>query len=182
MFYIALLPVLVLSVITIVRLARLEKHDRVLFRFCEVRRQLMSLLRETGTDLSRDDYAAARTLLDMLESTIQNYHQTKQVLLNGRRFLRFLDAYSTTAGAVERLPAIHDARLREVRVRFARAVFLGYLEYTLLLRSELLARWSLVSMTVFAHLGLRRMKNLAAALITARIVAQRQGRELGYAY
>lgn len=182
MFSIALLPVLVMSAFMIVRLARLEKHDRVLFRFCAVRRQLMQLLRESGTDLSRHDYAAARELLDMLDAAIQNYHQTKQVLLNGRRFLRFLNAYSTTAGAVERLPAIHDARLREVRVQFARAVFLGYLEYTLLLRSELLARWSIASFLFFAHLGLRRMRSLAGALITAKTVAERQGRELGYAY
>lgn len=182
MFYLALLPVLVMSAFMIVRLARLEKHDRVLFRFCEVRRRLMQLLRDAGTELSPSDYAAARELLNMLEAAIQDYPRTKQVLLNGRQFLRFLDAYSSTAGAVERLPAIHDARLREVRVQFARAIFLGYLEYTLLLRSELLARWSIASFLFFAHLGLRRMRSLAGALITAKTVAQRQGRELGYAY
>lgn len=182
MFFAAMIPVLLLSGYMIALLRRLEKHDRVLYRFCEVRRKLMRLLRQSGTELSPEDYRVARALLDMLETNIHNYQETKKFLLNGRRFLKSLRTYSKSAVEVANLAMIRDPRVAEVRNELGRAVLLGILDYTPLLRSELLVRFIAGSASFFARLGWRRMKTVASTLLLAKDTANRQGQEFGYAH
>jgi hypothetical protein len=182
MFYMTVVPAVFLSALMIVHLRGLQKHDKVLFRLCEVRRKMMRLLRESGEELSVEDYAAARALLNILGTTIHNYHETKQRLLDGRRFFQFLNVYSITVGEVESLTHdIRDPRVAELQMEFGKAIFHGFLLYTPLLRSELVVRFIVGALSLFARLGVSRMKKLAAALVTARDTAERQGHTFGYA-
>lgn len=180
MFYVTMIPVLILSALMIGSLRRLEKHDRVLYRFCEVRRQLMRLLRDSAHELSREDYAVVRIMLDIVGGNIHDYHETKQQLLNGRQFLRRLRRYSTTVGAVHELEAA-DPRVRKIQTEFGRTILFGFFQYTPLLRSEIIARLLVASASLFARFGWHQMKNLAAALRIARDTTARQGRDFDYA-
>lgn len=85
-YYIFMTPVLLMIVAMILRLRALKKHDKVLYAFCQLRRDTMSLIREHNYDLCRQDYIALRDIEDGLSDTIHDYNMHKVYLFNFRKF------------------------------------------------------------------------------------------------
>lgn len=181
MFYAALVPVLVLSLVMIQRLHEMRKHDSVLYRFCEIRRRMMRLLRDRGSSLPADDYSGARLLLHVLNSTIHNYHQEKRRMFDGRGFIRYLREYRTTSETFESLNVLADAELQDLRNETGRAMVDGFFTYTPFLRFEILARAVLFGLSLLAKLGLSRMRTTASVVKSALSTAEQQAQEFGYA-
>lgn len=76
-FYFLMIPVVIMSIYMISRLLEMRKHDQVLYRLCENRREMMAFLRKTGLTLSKDDYFALRELIEITNQTIHNYNDFK---------------------------------------------------------------------------------------------------------
>jgi hypothetical protein len=85
-FYIALTPILLASAYMLLTLRALTKHDKVLYAFCDVRRDVMSVLRNHAFELTREDYIALREIEDVTSATIHDYHICKIYLFNFRKF------------------------------------------------------------------------------------------------
>jgi hypothetical protein len=158
MFYLAVVPALLLSVLMISRLRELEKHDTVLFQFCEIRRDIMRILRERGRRFSPDDYAALRALLDVVNATIHGYHREKRRLFDGRAFVRFLREYKATAAAFEGLRNVQNPEIQKLRDETGRAMVFGFFRYIPFLRSEITARVLFWAASFVAKLGYRRAR------------------------
>src|ERR1051325_11872039 len=85
-FYIAVAPILLTSAYMVLKLRALTKHDKVLYSFCDVRRDVMSVLREHAFDLTKEDYIALRDIEEVASDTILDYHNFKIYIFNFRKF------------------------------------------------------------------------------------------------
>src|SRR5688572_20065178 len=86
MFYFFMIPALLITVGMILRLRKLTKHDRVLYAFCQVRRDTMDLIRKYNLDLTKEDYVALRYIERATSDTIHDYNFCKVYIFNFRRF------------------------------------------------------------------------------------------------
>ena len=73
-FYILMIPVLFFSVLMIIHLRRLKKHDEVLYTFCQNRREIMFMIREENFALSKKDYFDLRKLAEVNNKTIRHFN------------------------------------------------------------------------------------------------------------
>ena len=89
-FYILLVPVIFASIFMIGRLRRLKRHDKVLYKFCKNRRELMSIIRERNFSLEKDYYFALRELTDETNGAIHFFNEYKPFHFNLRKNIAYL--------------------------------------------------------------------------------------------
>ncbi len=135
-FYALITPPLLASVCMLFYLRRLKKHDKVLYRFCQLRRDTMSQIRERNFDLRVEDYVALRQLLDRTSETIHDFNNCKVSLFNIRNYsIQVHRAKSLEETSVERAPEI-----QELTGRYALAMLVAFFTFTPLIKSELVLR------------------------------------------
>ncbi len=125
---------------------RHEKHDRVLFAFCQIRRDLMKELRERFDSLTPLEYESARFLLDTLNKVIRHYRRHKTSMFNLRKIRREIEKDLRHYRAVEervrrqlaKVPP--DKKIAELYSDFSRAAVTGFLAYTPFILSEIIFR------------------------------------------
>lgn len=161
MFYVCIVPALIMSMYMIVYLRNLRKHDNVLYRFCQIRRKAMSILRNDGFGMQGQDYVSLRVLVENLNITINNYKECKTVLFNFRRFNKYLTEYKISAQEVEQFKLPNDERIKALVRDFSIALFRAFLEYTPLIRSEIAIRIILFIATALTKIGINHANNFA---------------------
>ena len=121
------------------RQKEMQKHDRVLFPFCQLRRDVMHFLYmnviENTDSLSPSEYKFVRRLLDGLDVTIHNYNQHKTLMFNVRKIAEYLKMYRKVSKAALETP--DHPEIREFHVRIHRLLVAAFLAYTPLIRWEL---------------------------------------------
>ena len=122
------------------RQKEMQKHDRVLFPFCQLRRDVMSFLyRNTMKDkLSPSEYVFIRQLLHVLDATIHNYNQHKTSMFNLRKIAKHLETYRKASETALKVP--DHPEVREFHQRIHRLLVIAFLAYTPLIRWELAVR------------------------------------------
>lgn len=129
LFYLLFVPANILLFIMFRDLRNMKKHDCVLFRFCQIRRDIMFILRDEGFKLSKQDYRVLRFLLDITSEMIHNYNQCKITVFNLRWFMSWLKEYRKKAGKVEKLETTNP-KINAIRERFKVAMLQAFLSYT----------------------------------------------------
>lgn len=165
-FYETLMAASLVICLTIgIHLRRVKRHDRVLYRFCQVRRDIMTLFRDRGFEMSKHDYFALRDLLEVVNDTIHHFHECKSTIFNFRtlhRMARELRESDLAFGEIE-FPKDKDALA--VIERYRGAMFRAFLTYTPFIKSEIALRITLalvVAVGSFAgKIGLDSLKRLA---------------------
>jgi len=134
---------------------RAIKHDRVLFPFCQLRRDIMRFLRENAFQrpaaLSRAEYASARRLVEALDATIRNYNRHKTVMFNLRKVEKHLRAYRRSAKPAPALP--DNPHIREFHERFRGLLVKAFIAYTPWIRWELTLRLMALTYQLGYQLG-----------------------------
>ena len=130
------------------RQKEMQKHDRVLFPFCQLRRDVMrfmymNVIENTGS-LSPAEYKSVRQLLNVLDGTIHNYNQHKTLMFNVRKIAKHLKMYRKVSKTVLEVP--DHPEIREFHERIRRLLVAAFLAYTPLIRWELALR-----LIVFAY-------------------------------
>jgi len=168
MFYVLILPSLALSVWTLLKLRNLKKHDIVLFRFCQIRRDIMKLIDTRGVNLDRTGYHSVRNMLECLNSMTHNYEGFKVHIFNVRRLERILKSYKHATRQIDKIQVPSDAEIVELHKKFRYAMLEAFLVYTPLIRSEIMARLLLKLLMLLSHAGIKslaRFGNYLAWLI-----------------
>ena len=89
---VSILGILVVGAFLLASLIAIKKHDRVLFRFCQIRRDLMKDLRDRyDTTLNQQEWQAAKFLLEKLNGVIQHYHSHKTTMFNLRKVRQMIN-------------------------------------------------------------------------------------------
>ena len=120
----------------------MQKHDRVLFPFCQLRRDVMSFLYRNmikdADSLSPLEYRFIRQLLTVLDATIHNYNQHKTSMFNLRKIARRLETYQKVSETALKVP--DHPEIQEFHQRIHRLLVVAFLAYTPLIRWELAVR------------------------------------------
>ena len=131
-----------------IRQREMQKHDRVLFPFCQLRRDVMRFLYknvvENGHSLSTEEYQFLRQLLNVLDFTIHNYNQYKTLMFNVRKIAKHLKMYRRASKTSLETPEVPE--IQEFHKRIHRLLVTAFLSYTPLIRWELAFR-----LIVFAY-------------------------------
>ncbi|MCY4469555.1 MAG: hypothetical protein OXC08_12625 [Thiotrichales bacterium] len=140
------------------RQRELQKHDRVLFPFCQLRRDVIRFLyinvMESDNSLSQEEYKFIRQLLHALDLTIHNYNHFKTSMFNVRKIAKHLKMYrkmSKTALGVPDHPEIRD-----FDERIHRSLVAAFFYYTPLIRWELALRLMVFAYRMAKHDAARR--------------------------
>lgn len=130
------------------RQREMQKRDRVLFSFCQLRREVMHLLYinviENTNSFSPEEHKFVRRLLNVLDATIHDYNQHKTLIFNVRKIAKYLKMYRKLSKAVLETP--DHPEIREFHERIHRLLVAAFLAYTPLIRWELA-----FSLIVFAY-------------------------------
>ena len=132
------------------RQKELQKHDRVLFPFCQLRRDVMcflhmNVIEKTGS-LSSAEYKYIRWLLRGLDATIHNYNQHKTLMFNVRKIAKHLKMYRKASKATVKVKVPDRLEIKKFHERVHRLLVAAFLTYTPLIRWELALR-----LVVFAY-------------------------------
>ena len=137
------------------RQKEMQKHDRVLFPFCQLRRDVMSFLyRNWMTDadsLSPSEYRFIRQLLSVLDATIHNYNRHKTSMFNLRKIAKHLETYRKASETALKVPARPE--IQEFHQRIHRLLVVAFLAYTPLIRWELALRLVVLAGRIGYHIG-----------------------------
>lgn len=174
-YYIFMTPVLLMIVAMILRLRALKKHDKVLYAFCQLRRDTMSLIREHNYDLCRQDYIALRDIEDGLSDTIHDYNMHKVYLFNFRKFSaalrRLKPQMNITSG--ERL----RPEITRLRRSCGQVLILAFFTFTPFLKHEIAIKALRRTLIAIATLSgaylrakLRRRVEILSWVITAKTI------------
>lgn len=130
------------------RQKEMQKHDRMLFPFCQIRRDVMRFLHvnviENTASLSPEEYKFVRQLLNGLDATIHNYNQHKTSMFNIREIAEHLKMYRKVSMAA--LETLDHPEIREFHERIRRFLVTAFIAYTPLIRWDLALR-----LVVFAY-------------------------------
>jgi hypothetical protein len=163
-FYIIIVPALIISIIAIIDLRNMAKHDKVLFAFCQNRRDLMAIIREKNFSLSRQDYYALRDLTEFTGETIHHFNDFKPYLFNLRRFIEYV---LTVKDADESLKERHieNQEIAKLYSHFVRIMLTAFFTFTPFIKSELAIRACVFLLKAIARVGGRYLKYKAKKLV-----------------
>ena len=127
------------------RQKEMQKHDRVLFPFCQLRRDIIRFLYmnviENTNSFSLVEYKSVRRLLNMLDAIIHDYNQHQTSISDVRKIVKHFKMYwkiSKTA-----LETSSHPEIREFNECIHRLLGTALLAYTPLTRSR--SGWRLCS-------------------------------------
>ncbi|WP_435979198.1 hypothetical protein [Psychrobacter sp. DM4] len=137
MLILMLVIAVIFALFETVYLKRIQKHDRYIFEFCDLRRDMITYLYEERNGLSRSDYIQLREILNTNNVTIHNYKDSKHTMFNFRRFIDKLRVIENKKSRVESnvLPEV-----KVFQVRLVHIVFDAFLAYTPFLKSEVIIK------------------------------------------
>jgi len=139
---------------------KLRKHDRILFSFCQIRRDAMQLIASRQLSLSKAEYNSVRDLSLCLNVVIHDYDECKNTIFNIRRLIRMMKAFKQTTKDVDRIKIPNDPEIIQLHSKFRIAMFEAFLTYTPLIRSEILVK---LLVMILAFIGNRGVKSMGKA-------------------
>ncbi len=157
---ILMLAFIAYAVYCVLSLRRIQKHDRVLFPLCRLRRDIMAFLRKhvfaNPGALSQQDYTAVRLLLDALNFAIDNYNEHKTSMFNMRKMARHIKAYRYASKPVRKIP--EQPEIAEFQRCFRRLLAVAFIAYTPLIRWQI----ALLVIAAASRVGYREGKKTRA--------------------
>ena len=129
-------------------LRRLKKHDKVLYRFCQLRRETMSIIREANFDLKPEDYAVLRALVEKTSDTIHDFNNCKVSLFNVRK----LSEQVSRAKMIEALD-VENPQIQKLCLGYTLAMLRAFFTFTPFIKSELGLRVAPYLLRALASLG-----------------------------
>ena len=164
-----ILLLLVFQIRTWVYLRKMRQHDRVLFQFCDFRRELMGFMRtDQAYKLGPKSYAAFRDLLDTTNITVHNFHILKPAF-NFRRMMRMMRDMMAQMSEQEKQVArisVLDERVEYFTARMISCWATAFFAYTPFLRHQLLLTLLHRVASVLKAAGVRRLARLVDEIRT----------------
>ncbi|MFL6283259.1 MAG: hypothetical protein ACJ74Q_08985 [Pyrinomonadaceae bacterium] len=176
-FFIIMVPPIVGSVYMIWHLRRLKKHDHVLFKFCQTRRDVMTLLREENYDLRRPDYLALRYLAVFSSGMIHHFNDLKKSRFNARKFVEEVRRAKLIDKKIKK-KAIKDERIGALYHQFERAHIAAFFAFTPFFTSEIVLRLLPFFVQLLAKVGLWYFRHNARRITDAVSWVQEEKRAL----
>lgn len=158
------------------RQKEMYKHDRVLFPFCQLRRNVIRFLHENVVEkqdaVSKEERESVRRLLDIIDLTIGNYNENKTVMFNLRTVMKNLKTYRSASEASLQVP--DHPRIKEFHSEFRLLLVKAFFAYTPLIKSEFK-----LYLVVWVYRAVKREGATTEALIKDAAKARQDARHYG---
>ncbi len=178
MFYLVMILILIYSLIIIFRFNNIKKHDSVLFDFCQVRRDLMNMLRENNFKIEKEDYFCLRDLLEFLNITIHEYNNLKTSFFNIRKFFVYLKQYEKSQQNIKELKIPDNENILKLYNATGYTLLKAFFTYTPFIKSELFLNLIAFLLRTFSRLWKKHMDNYIETLKQIKNKSQEYGLEL----
>ena len=113
----------------------LKKHDIILYNFCQIRREVMNIIRDNFDEIDRETYEVLRKLLDTLNIAIHNYNQFKSSIFNLGNLLKSAKETQRYVLRIENVKLPEDESIHSLYRKLNIAMLKAFLSYTPLFRS-----------------------------------------------
>ncbi|WP_310697417.1 hypothetical protein [Marinospirillum sp.] len=172
MYYVIASLVAVFLIYQIIKFKSIEKHDRHLFRFCQLRRDTLAFIADNQHQLTREEYHAARQLLDGLNTIIEHYHNKKMIIFDLRRFARHVQKLKSMEGKADQI-TVDNKQINDLKLRFQYNMVRSFLAYTPFLKSEV-AMWLVkVLLQFMAKTGKKKIDKYLTSLKDVKLLVDR---------
>ncbi|MCK5228641.1 MAG: hypothetical protein KAR13_00145 [Desulfobulbaceae bacterium] len=179
MFYLLFIPTFFVSILMVIHLRNLKKHDIVLYKFCQVRRESMQFLRNNWEDLPREEYLALRKLLSVLNTTINRYNDHKTVLFNLRRFIEEVKEFDSFSKKVASTEMPKTDEIQQLYIATSKSFLYGFFAYTPLIKSEIFVKISIIIISLLTLVGIEKFNNSIHQIVESINNAREQAHDLG---
>lgn len=167
MFLLLITIAIFLLVIQAYKLLEVKKHDKHLFRFCNLRREAVKYLSCSYQDLSRNDYIALRKTIETLNGIIGSYKEHKTVVFNFRLFVRYLNDLKEFEKTTEKI-STNNEKIKDFIRSLHKLIFKAFLAYTPYFKSEI-AFYLIVQLFSFGvRAGVNSLKDYLSSLEEAK--------------
>ena len=156
-------PPLLASLYMILHLHNMRKHDQVLYRFCQLRREAMSLIREHNFNLTKEDYVALREITEVTSATIHDYNRCKIYLFNFRRLLRTIRQIENLEPKINKGRAL-KGQIKGLRNRFGDAMVFAFFTFTPFLKYETALRVFTGALMALTKVGVGKARRVIEVL------------------
>lgn len=129
-FYVFLVPVLLLSLVILFRLKSIKKNDEALFEFCQLRRDIISYLREKNTRIPEENYFEVRKLLEILNSDIHNFKKHKKGKFNFNNWITEAKGVYKNVRTAEQKKIDNNEKVEEFYKKYGQTLFGAFLRFT----------------------------------------------------
>lgn len=99
--YLLFIPGTLLVIVMGIQLVKLNNQNNTLYRFCQLRRDIMSYLRKNRHDISEEEYREIERILKPLNKTIHYFHELKVQIFNFSNFKEILNQITKSTKDVE---------------------------------------------------------------------------------
>jgi len=173
-FYVLMTAALLSTFWMILRMRKVKRHDEVLYRFCELRRDAMKTLRDKSSieAMTRQEYIVLRKLLETLNVIIEAYKTHKTVIFNLRTLVRVLSEYKRYNKKAESIEKTKHEGIEFLRIGIMKALLHGFLAYTPFIKSEVVVRVVLAILGLLAQSGVKKLNGYARSLKEALEIKQ----------
>jgi len=103
MFKFLIIPILLMQIYYLIKFYYIKNHDKVLFNYCQLRRDIMTKLRKDGLILNDNDFRVLTELTNYVDHIIHYYKLHKKHTFRLKNFLEFLKKSQNTVKKVNRL-------------------------------------------------------------------------------
>ena len=140
----------------------MQKHDQVLFLFCELRRDIMAFLHENAFQksdtLSCEEYRFVRRLLNTLDDAIHNDNDHKTLMFNMRKMVKYIRQYRHTLKQSGALELTDNPEIQGFHTRFVLCLAKAFFAYTPLIRWELALKLVALTYRILHRATARRLR------------------------
>ena len=155
-FYLLFGPSTILLLIMLIDLRRTSKHDKVLYGFCQLRRDIIKLIYDEHSQISKSDYKALRALLEATNVTIHEFRHFKVTMFNLRWFIDWVKKYKKNATQIDNLSTSHKT-INKLKDKYAIAMIKAFFAYTPLIKSQFIVMLVLAILQFLLKLGIKSL-------------------------
>ncbi len=166
MIYLFIVPAMFLLLITAVELYSIKKHDRILYKYCQLRRNILSLFREQGLKLNEEDNNLLMEISEYVDITIHEFRYMKTEIFNIRNAKKLINK-SASATKVNNSFFMRDTSNKDVlkiQKQLKYCLIDSAIAYTPFLRSQIIYYLLLRIAELLAKLGVTKAKNMVIYL------------------
>lgn len=163
MFYVLTIPIILLLAYNLFRLRQIRLHDEVLYKFCQLRRDVVRTIDEDINGYSKQEYRQIRLLLDQLNSTIRNFTHMKKNIFTFKIFLELVKAYidfNTKRGSKSIKRSENDSIVL-LYTQYNKTLIDGFISYVPFLRYRLIVSLMYTLIKLLSLIGLKGIQNKA---------------------
>jgi len=159
------------------RISKMNRHDVVLYRFCELRRRTIRHLRDEDViqALSRHEYISLRKMLEMLNAIILHYKSHRTIIFNLRCFVKYLADFKAQNKKAQCINSTNNEYIEELRSDIQSALLFAFMRYTPFIRSEIVIKVSIFFLGMLANAGVKRVNRYVYSLREAFELTHRHG-------